>query len=163
MTGYTRISELDKIILIILKEYINGLSVNDLLKLFNEISPVNYGPHQLTASLVKLKNKGYVYNKSIVPRVKIWFWGKDNGDVDMLDGDYNRRQLKEMVYNYIKQQSYPVLTVDVANFISKINGVTYTSHQILGLLIKLQNEGLIKSIRKYVGNNQRPVIYWVIK
>lgn len=163
MTGYTRLSEIDNIILLILKEYKNGLIVNDLLKLFNEISPNKYGPHQLTASLVKLKNKGYVYNKIIVPRVRTWYWGKDNGDLDMLDGNFNRRQLKEMVYEYIKQQSYPVLTVDVANYISKINGVTYTSHQILGILFKLQNEGNIKPIRKYFGKNQRPVIYWVIK
>lgn len=163
MTGYTQLSESDILILIILKEYKNGLIANDILKLFNEISPIKYGPHQLTARLVKLRNKGYVYNIIIVPRVRTWFWGKDNGDLDMLDGDYNRRQLKEMVYEFIKQQSYPVLTVDVANYISKMNRVTYTSHQILGILFKLQNEGLIKPIRKYFGNNQRPVIYWVIK
>ena len=81
----------------------------------------------------------------------------------MLEGDYNKRQLKELVYDYLQKLSYPVLTADIANYISKITGIKYTSHTILGVLIKLKNEGRIKSIRKFFGKCNRAVIYWVKK
>ena len=143
MRNYRYQSDVDYIILTVLKAHKNGLPARDIMDIVNDLSPTKYGPHQLGGRLTKLKHNGYIRNISLTTHVRIWFYVRDNGDLNMLDGDYNRKQLKEMVYDFIKNQPYPVQTVNVANYISKLNGVTYTSHQILGLLFKLQNEGLV--------------------
>nr|DAR01783.1 MAG TPA: hypothetical protein [Caudoviricetes sp.] len=163
MTGYNRTSELDDLILAILKRNYHGLKAMEIKALLDKDSNVQLGPHQITSRLIRLKNKGFISGKKLTPKTITWFYGNyKEGDL-MLDGDYNKRQLKELVYDYLQKLSYPVLTADIANYISKITGIKYTSHTILGVLIKLKNEGRIKSIRKFFGKSNRAVIYWVKK
>lgn len=81
----------------------------------------------------------------------------------MLIGDYNKRQMKEIAYDCIRLHNYPIQTVDVANWLYEKTGVVYTSHQVAGVLNKLQNEGRIKIIRKYPPNCKKAFVYWVLK
>lgn len=103
MTGYNCLTEVDYLIIIVLKDHKNGLMSHDIMTRVNAISPVQYGPYQFRGKLVKLYYKGYIYSKYLKNECKTWYLRKDIGELDMLDGDYNRKQLKELVYEFIKE------------------------------------------------------------
>lgn len=81
----------------------------------------------------------------------------------MLNGDYNKQKVKELCYDCVKQHTYPIQTVDVANWLYKETGIIYTSHQVAGFLNKLMYEGRIKIIRKYPPSCKKAFVYWAIK
>ena len=67
MTGYNRISEIDDLILAILKRNYHGLKAMEINALLVKESNVRLGPHQLTSRLVRLKIKGLFPVKRLTP------------------------------------------------------------------------------------------------
>lgn len=55
----------------------------------------------------------------------------------MIDGKYNRKNYSQIVYESLKEFDYPVLSVDVANHVSKKLDKTYSTRFIAGYLCKL--------------------------